>query len=310
MRGVPLLDEVVLVDTPGILSQNRAQGAASSLLPAWKMLATHADRIIVMFDIKSADISDQYTEVLHQFAKYEEKVHFVFNKVDTLSTADLMRSYGALMWQLGRVFKRPEAVKIWFGSLHSGPCQSPPASESVCKLANITKQSFLGMVDELPLETPLRRLAGFEGFLERVEVHIALTVELKKRLKHDGSGWMRSCSNTDALGRSLLDESVLVHHIKRISEKKDWSESLRPDPADFARQIRKKGGPCGLPRFAKEGERLVDVLKSAKMGLKELYMKLGASDNRFTSKSVRDAVLMEHAEDAAADKARRIHSDL
>ena len=59
-----------------------------------------------MFDIKSADISDQYTEVLRQFAKYEEKVHFVFNKVDTLNTADLMRSYGALMWQLGQEIKK------------------------------------------------------------------------------------------------------------------------------------------------------------------------------------------------------------
>ena len=119
----------------------------------------------------------------------------------------------------GRVFKRPEAVKIWFGTLQAGTCQSPPASESVCELANNTKDAFLGMVEELPLETPLRRLAGFEGFLERVEVHIALTVELRKLLKHDGKGWLRQCSNTDVLGRSLLDEKVLVHHIKRISSK-------------------------------------------------------------------------------------------
>ena len=44
-----------------------------------------------------------------------------------------------------------------------------------------------------------------------------------------------------------------------------------------------------MPMFKKDGAKLADVLNAAKKGLKDLYTQLGASDNRFTSRSVRDA---------------------
>jgi hypothetical protein len=54
----------------------------------------------------------------------EDKVRIILNKADNLSTQNLMRVYGALLWSLSRVFRTPEVSRVYIGSFWSEPIKS------------------------------------------------------------------------------------------------------------------------------------------------------------------------------------------
>lgn len=73
--------------------------------------AERVDRIILLFDAHKLDISDEFSEVIRALKNHEDKMRVVLNKADQISTQQLMRVYGALMWSLGKIINTPE-VKI------------------------------------------------------------------------------------------------------------------------------------------------------------------------------------------------------
>ena len=44
------------------------------------------------------------------------QIRIVLNKADNVDSQKLMRVYGALMWNLGKVFNTPEVVRVYIGS--------------------------------------------------------------------------------------------------------------------------------------------------------------------------------------------------
>lgn len=73
--------------------------------------AERVDRIILLFDAHKLDISDEFSEVIRALKNHEDKMRVVLNKADQISTQQLMRVYGALMWSLGKIINTPE-VKV------------------------------------------------------------------------------------------------------------------------------------------------------------------------------------------------------
>ena len=109
----PILCNVTLVDTPGILSGQKQRNRNYDYESVMKWFGERADLVIVMFDAHKLDISDELKRVMELFIPHIDKIRIVLNKADSISTQQLMRVYGALMWSLGKVLNTPEVCRVY-----------------------------------------------------------------------------------------------------------------------------------------------------------------------------------------------------
>ena len=109
----PILCNVTLVDTPGILSGQKQRNRNYEYESVMKWFGERADLVIVMFDAHKLDISDELKRVMELFIPHIDKIRIVLNKADSISTQQLMRVYGALMWSLGKVLNTPEVCRVY-----------------------------------------------------------------------------------------------------------------------------------------------------------------------------------------------------
>jgi GTPase SAR1 family protein len=118
----PIMERLMLVDTPGVLSGEKQRiGRSYEFSDVVKWFASKADRIILLFDAHKLDISDEFQEAINALKGNDDKVRVVLNKADKVGKQELMRIYGALMWSLGRVIASPEAPRVYIGKLNVKP---------------------------------------------------------------------------------------------------------------------------------------------------------------------------------------------
>ena len=91
---VPVLRNVTLVDTPGILSGQKQRSRNYDYESVMKWFGERSDLVIIMFDAHKLDISDELKRVLELFIPHLDKIRVVLNKADSISTQQLMRVYG------------------------------------------------------------------------------------------------------------------------------------------------------------------------------------------------------------------------
>eukprot|EP00854_Cymbomonas_tetramitiformis_P007578 gene7578-9025_t len=106
------------VDTPGILAgEKQTLGRQYDFTKVCRWFAERADLIMLLFDCHKLDISDELkTVILTSLAGQDEKVRLVLNKADQVSTKELMKVYGAVMWSLGKVLSTPEVKRAYVSS--------------------------------------------------------------------------------------------------------------------------------------------------------------------------------------------------
>uniref|UniRef100_A0A2C9UY69 Uncharacterized protein n=1 Tax=Manihot esculenta TaxID=3983 RepID=A0A2C9UY69_MANES len=112
----PLLDEITIVDTPGVLSGEKQRTQRSyDFTGVISWFAAKCDLILLLFDPHKLDISDEFKRVIASLRGNDDKIRVVLNKADQVDTQQLMRVYGALMWSLGKVLNTPEVVRVYIG---------------------------------------------------------------------------------------------------------------------------------------------------------------------------------------------------
>lgn len=98
-----LLEEITLVDTPGVLSgekQRIQRGYDFKHVCGW--FASRCDLILLLFDPNKLDISDEFRSVMSTLKSHEDKVRIVLNKADQVRC-------GWSVWSVWLVRRRDEA---------------------------------------------------------------------------------------------------------------------------------------------------------------------------------------------------------
>lgn len=123
-----LIENIMLVDTPGMIDAPAATGAGGTSDVAWRSkdrgydfagvvswFAQRADVILLFQDpAKPGTTGETLTIMTTALAGHEYKTLIILNKADQFTTVhDFARAYGALCWNLSKVIPRKDLPKIY-----------------------------------------------------------------------------------------------------------------------------------------------------------------------------------------------------
>jgi predicted GTPase len=143
-------------------------------------MAERSDLIIVMFDAHKLDISDELKRSMELLIPHLDKIRIVLNKADQISTQQLMRVYGALMWSLGKVMNTPEVCRVYMGSFWDAPLQNAEQAE----LLQREEMDLIQEIMALPQQAVMRRINEMVKRARSVKVHAYLIHYLRKQLPY------------------------------------------------------------------------------------------------------------------------------
>merc|ERR1711912_31099 len=111
------LKNITLIDTPGVLAGSKQRvGRNYDYAAACAWLAERADLVLLTFDAHKLDISDEFQEVMEVFKPHADKVRCVLNKADQIDASNLVKVYGALLWNVAKVLRTPEVARVYTSS--------------------------------------------------------------------------------------------------------------------------------------------------------------------------------------------------
>ena len=175
----PVLESITLVDTPGILSgekQRLQRGYSFETVMEW--FADRADRIVLLFDAHKLDISDEFRRVIDMIKKNPDKIRIVLNKADMISTQQLMRVYGALMWSLGKIMGTPEVVRVYIGSFWDRPLQN----DENRRLFEAEQEDLFADFQSLPRTAAVRKVNELIKRAKLAKVHAIILSHLRSEM--------------------------------------------------------------------------------------------------------------------------------
>ncbi|XP_028319750.1 EH domain-containing protein 2-like [Gouania willdenowi] len=175
----PILENINIIDTPGILTAAKKKLSRGYDFPAvLRWFAERVDRIILLFDAHKLEFSDELTRAFGALLGFEDKLRIVLNKADRVDSQQLMRVYGALMWSLGKVFRTPEILRVYIGSFWSEPRQKCDHYE----LIELEEEDLLGDLRNLPCNAAVRKLNDLVKRARLVRAHAHIISYLKKEM--------------------------------------------------------------------------------------------------------------------------------
>ena len=94
MVNAPVLKNLTLIDTPGVLSGEKQRISRNyDFEQVTKWFADRVDMIILLFDPFKLDVSDELSGIIRMLRGNEDKVRCCLNKSDQVSQQQLMRVY-------------------------------------------------------------------------------------------------------------------------------------------------------------------------------------------------------------------------
>ncbi len=134
----PVLADLAIIDTPGMLDSVTEKDRGYNYLGVVGELAKLSDLIILMFDpYKAGTIKETYQAIRNTLpaSTGEDRVLYVLNRVDECeNVTDLVRSYGALCWNISQMTGRKDLPRIY---LTFAADQAAAATGEACKIDEI-----------------------------------------------------------------------------------------------------------------------------------------------------------------------------
>ncbi|KAI9002738.1 P-loop containing nucleoside triphosphate hydrolase protein [Gaertneriomyces semiglobifer] len=235
-----VLENVVLIDTPGILSGEKQRiGRSYDFTAVIEWFAGRSDLILLLFDAHKLDISDEFKRVISSLKGNDEKIRVVLNKADMISGQQLMRVYGALMWSLGKVLQTPEVMRVYIGSFWDKPHQHTDCSE----LLKAEESDLLNDLKQLPRNAVVRKINEIVKRTRQAKVHALIVSHLRKEMP----GFFGRDKKQDVLLMNLEAEFFKLQQLHGLTPG-DF-----PDPDRF----REKLGMFKIEKFAKLDKKML-----------------------------------------------------
>ncbi|KAJ3057357.1 hypothetical protein HK097_008452 [Rhizophlyctis rosea] len=177
--STPVLEDVVIIDTPGILSgekQRLQRGYDFTAVIEW--FAERADMILLLFDAHKLDISDEFKRAIGALRGHDEKIRVVLNKADMVSGQQLLRVYGAMMWSLGKVVQTPEVMRVYIGSFWD----NPPQHKDCEMLLKAEQQDLLNDLSTLPRNAAVRKINEIVKRTRMAKVHALIVSHCREQM--------------------------------------------------------------------------------------------------------------------------------
>ena len=192
-----ILQNITLVDTPGVLSGQKQQiGRNYDYEGVMKWFGERSDLIIIMFDAHKLDISDELKRVIELMTpRHQDKIRVLLNKADSVDTQQLMRVYGALMWSLGKVMLTPEVCRVYIGSFWDGELKNKDQEELLLN----EKRDLFRDIANLPQNAVMRRINELVKRARSVKVHAYIIHYLRKQMPY--GFWGRKEKQAKLIGR-------------------------------------------------------------------------------------------------------------
>jgi len=196
-----VLKDITLVDTPGVLAGKKQQiGRDYEFARVCEWLAERADLVLLTFDAHKLDISDEFQEVMEVLKPYKEKVRCVLNKADQIDASNLVRVYGALLWNVGKILRTPEVARVFVSSFWD----SEYRFEDHKQLFDEDKKAIVEELRGLPRATLLRKTHAVVARVRKVRAHFCIMAHLQSQIP-----WrFRACGAPPKRVRSWLDANL------------------------------------------------------------------------------------------------------
>ncbi|ETO26663.1 EH-domain containing 4, partial [Reticulomyxa filosa] len=166
----PLLQQITLIDSPGILSGEKQRLQRGYDFASWSDIGPHVQIACCCY------ISDELRDAILAIRSNFDKIRCVLNKADQVNQQQLMRiwchllaivgivclfacfvwdsSYGALLWSLGKVVQTPEVMRVYISSFWEKEYENKEAE----KLFDLEKNDLLADLKSLPREAAIRKV--------------------------------------------------------------------------------------------------------------------------------------------------------
>eukprot|EP00933_Yihiella_yeosuensis_P034295 TRINITY_DN27795_c0_g1_i2.p1 TRINITY_DN27795_c0_g1~~TRINITY_DN27795_c0_g1_i2.p1 ORF type:complete len:350 (+),score=68.82 TRINITY_DN27795_c0_g1_i2:96-1052(+) len=246
-----LLKSITLVDTPGVLSGNKHRDRAYDPDAVLTWFAERADLIVLIMDVHKLDLSDEMAGTIRILQKNPEKVRVALNKCDSVEQQQLMRVYGAIMWNLAKVLGTPEVCRIYLGSFW----EKPPANPDTSKLLLSEMKDMIKDLCMLPRQATVRRVSEIVKRSRKVKLLACLLDYLRNEMpKVMGSEKKKEklLNNMDAVGAA-------------VCKKYDLSPGDFPDINSFVEEARVhdfKAFPALKGKRLQKGKLMADLDKA------------------------------------------------
>eukprot|EP00928_Gymnodinium_smaydae_P031595 TRINITY_DN23147_c0_g1_i1.p1 TRINITY_DN23147_c0_g1~~TRINITY_DN23147_c0_g1_i1.p1 ORF type:complete len:531 (-),score=125.56 TRINITY_DN23147_c0_g1_i1:203-1795(-) len=230
-----VLEGISLIDTPGVLSgekQRLKRGYEFEAVIRW--FADRVDMILLLFDVSKLDISDEFRRVILALRGNDHKIHIVLNKADRVTTPQLMRVYGALMWSLGKVLDTPEVSRVYIGSFWDEPLHN----DEQRRLFESEENDLYTHLAQLPRSAATRKLNDLIKRARLAKVHAYILDALKRK--------MPSMFGKEKEKKKMLANLTAIY--QEVAKDKGLALGDFPDPTvmqerlaplDFSKQIPK-----------------------------------------------------------------------
>ena len=174
-RPIELLRHVILIDSPGMIDEAKAESGRGFDFPAVvQWFAERADLVLIFFDPDKPGTTGETLQIFNSSLRgIEHKLLIVMNKMDQFrSLHDFARAYGALCWNLAKVITRKDLPMIFntFVPVPNAPEPALPVHDF-----EAAREELVREVMRAPARRVDNMLTQVQTFSERLRLHVRVT---------------------------------------------------------------------------------------------------------------------------------------